>query len=115
MSHWNFEIIDYLKKIKSPSGENLFSELVDIFSNEAPASISKINLSYENRNYGDLQFIVHNLKSSCMNIGAYHLGELCDSVESICLDGADFSSLEEKIFAINTAYEKTLEEIKELV
>jgi two-component system sensor histidine kinase/response regulator len=68
-------------------GAGELSELIDLFIESAPKSITHMRLADEQSNSADLSRAAHTLKGSCSNFGAARLRELCAQIENAGYDG----------------------------
>lgn len=74
---------EYIKKLKGHflEGRPLFHVLADDFYVSAPALISNLEKSIENKELKKVQFYSHSLKSSSLTLGLVELGALCEKLE----------------------------------
>jgi PAS domain S-box-containing protein len=67
--------------------ENELAELIGLFIDSAPASITQLKLAAEKKNAADIAFAAHTLKGSCGNFGKSELYETCVQLEQAGRDG----------------------------
>jgi two-component system, sensor histidine kinase and response regulator len=79
-------------RILVEEGDFEVSELVDLFVDSAPGSISEMRLALEKSNLEHLVITAHTLKGTCSNFGAAPLRELCVKIEQAGLSGDTDSS-----------------------
>ncbi len=75
------EQINILKSIEAASGEPLISKLTEMFESEFPTNIGCLKSSIVQNDLEGLFAHAHKLKSSCLNLGATKMGEICQKIE----------------------------------
>jgi HPt (histidine-containing phosphotransfer) domain-containing protein len=73
--------ITALKNLEKDCGERLFSRLNDLFESEAPKSFASMHQSLFINDLVSLSKHAHKLKSSCHNLGADAMAEICKEIE----------------------------------
>ena len=105
------EVVASLKELDDGQGSNLFLELVDIFVEDAGAQVESLRSALES---GDLQQIersAHSLKSSCANIGATHMSQVCFELEKRGRSGSN-EGVEGLVGQAQSAYQDVCCELK---
>ena len=69
-------------------GEDVFSELIELFVASAPATIADMRRAVEKMSAADLTMAAHTLKGSCSNFGKSRLRDLCAQIELVGDGGA---------------------------
>jgi PAS domain S-box-containing protein len=77
---------DFLSKLKDEDEEQL-AQLIDLFVESAPATMSAMKQALEDSRAEDLSVAAHTLKGSCSNFGASPLRDLCAQLEQLGLSG----------------------------
>jgi PAS domain S-box-containing protein len=77
---------DFLSKLKAENEEQL-TQLIELFFESAPATLSEMQRALENASAQDLALAAHTLKGSCSNFGASPLRDLCAQIEQMGLAG----------------------------
>lgn len=78
-----------IQQMEQKSGKTILKELVDIFSQDAPAAVAKMRELLVQKDIKGLSQAAHNLKSSSANLGALRLRELAERVERSKTDTTD--------------------------
>ena len=71
--------------MKSKEGVPLLHELIDLFFQNAPKHLEQIKTSGDNLQ--QLAFAAHVFRGMSLNLGANHLGELCQELETLATGG----------------------------
>lgn len=74
-----------LKELESKTNKSLVNKLVASFKKTLPVGLENIESSFKKKDFKNLKFFAHQLKSSSATLGAQKLGELCSEVEE-CLE-----------------------------
>jgi PAS domain S-box-containing protein len=94
------------------AGAEAVRELVDIFSEETPATLRQIRHDIENRNIQGISILAMQLARACANFGAERMQLLCSNLQSAGKNG-EFPLATEFVERLETEYEvvrTTLEE-----
>jgi len=79
----DMRVIQDLRDLGGEDDPGLLFELVGMFLTDAPQRIREIETSLANGDVKTLERAAHTLKSSCANIGAPKLSEICKKIEEI--------------------------------
>ncbi len=71
---------DVLRDLMEEGGDE-FDELIDLFVQSAPATITDMHRAFAGNRPADLFLAAHTLKGSCSNFGASTLRDLCAQIE----------------------------------
>ena len=74
---------DVIENLKNLGGQELLVELFDVFISSSQKLIVDINQAINQNNAKALQDNAHSLKSSCGNMGAAVMAELCLKLEKM--------------------------------
>ncbi len=94
-----------LNMLKDLLGDK-FQELVETFIEDASERIEAMRSALAVYDLETVRREVHGLKGSCRNIGAYPLGDLCQTMETQALEGAlengqqQFAAIEQNLAAV---------------
>lgn len=75
-------VIASLRELDEPGEPGLLEELVDIFLSDAPTRVAALEEALAAGDGAQLERVAHSLKSSCGNLGAKNLAELCRQIEA---------------------------------
>lgn len=75
------QVIEGLKEIGGEDDPALFVELIGIFLQDAPQRIDELRRALATSDVKLLERAAHTLKSSCANVGATSLSEVCKRME----------------------------------
>ena len=75
-------VIASLRELDEPGAPGLLEELVDIFLSDAPTRVAALEEALAAGDSPQLERVAHALKSSCGNLGAKTLADLCRQIES---------------------------------
>ncbi|MBI1381820.1 MAG: hypothetical protein GC161_12120 [Planctomycetaceae bacterium] len=76
------QVIASLRELDEPGEPGLLEELVDIFLSDAPTRVAALEEALAAGDGAQLERVAHSLKSSCGNLGAKTLAELCRQIEA---------------------------------
>lgn len=114
MSYIEQEVITSLKDLGNQTGQDLFSEIFSLFQSETAKMTSSIELSLEKCDYVSIGKLAHSFKSSCANIGAVKMAELCKSIETICYEEAGFDKIPSIFSELKSITQGTIDEINQI-
>lgn len=90
----DLEVVEALKALDDDDGSCLFFELIDLFVEDAASQIRSMQTALARGDLKTLELAAHTLKSSCANIGASRMSEICQQLERLgragTLEGAEF-------------------------
>jgi HPt (histidine-containing phosphotransfer) domain-containing protein len=78
----DFSQLAALRLIRKPERPNLFTELIDLFLNEATSDLKALHKALMTGDADEIQRVAHRLKGSSANIGATQLAALSEELES---------------------------------
>lgn len=81
------EVIETLKSLSDEGDPGLFGELVEIFLDDTPTRLASIHEALGASDPQALEAAAHSLKSSCGNLGATRLADLCRNLEELGREG----------------------------
>lgn len=102
------DVIATLKALGGDDDPDLFSDLVSMFMGDTPPRLQAIAEAIEAGDADSLEKVAHALKSSCGNLGATVLSELCREIEMAGRNG-DVESARGLIDLTRTQYERVRE------
>jgi HPt (histidine-containing phosphotransfer) domain-containing protein len=79
----DLETIATLKALGGSDEPDLFVELVDLFVTDARTHIAALRRALEQHDLRTLERTAHTLKSSCANVGAKAMSDLCAELEKL--------------------------------
>lgn len=106
----------FIKDITSENDALFFSELLNVYISELPATIKLIKTACDTNNYADLYFYSHKLKGSSMTLGINSIAVTCEELEASAKDknvNGKSHELTEKLLNIIEQVIPELEGIKE--
>jgi len=108
------DVIEGLKELGGEDDPGLFGELVDLFLHDTPPRLETIGEAIASRNGKAVEVAAHALKSSCGNLGAMDLADLCRKIEA---GGREESldAVESLIDCARGEFERVSEALKGLV
>ncbi len=106
------ERISFLNDIKSKSDIQFFIEMMDVYINDMPRTITKIKQAASQRNFNHLKFYLHKFKGSALTLGITDTAELCTKLEAAAveneLNGQTLFMINELIEQVNTITEELI-------
>ena len=81
------DVIEALKSLSDEGDPGLFGELVEMFLDDTPMRLASIREAVEVSDAKALEAAAHSLKSSCGNLGAIKLADLCRDLERLGREG----------------------------
>lgn len=72
--------------LKRPDGSNMLTHAVEVFRSSCDESIQSIRSATELGDIDTIRFLAHKLKSSCANLGAVSMANLCRDLEQTVAD-----------------------------
>jgi len=77
------EVLAGLRELETDDDPGLFSELVELFLTDTPPRLRALEHALGCGDSKALEEVAHSLKSSCGNLGASALAELCKDLEAL--------------------------------
>ena len=92
------DVIECLKELGGEDDPGLFAELVDMFLRDTPERLSALQAALAGDDIKEIERVAHSMKSSCGNLGAMGLADLCFQMEMAGRNGSveDLKSLVER-------------------
>ncbi len=92
------EVIECLKELGGEDDPGLFAELVDMFLHDTPERLTALQTALASDDIKEIERVAHSMKSSCGNLGAMGLADLCFQIEMAGRNGTvdDLKSLVER-------------------
>ncbi|MBI3557279.1 MAG: Hpt domain-containing protein, partial [Deltaproteobacteria bacterium] len=75
--------LEILRELQDKDDPNMLSELIKLFVGTTPDRLAKMNNTIIAANANELALCAHTLKSSCANLGARAMRDLCTSLEDL--------------------------------
>ncbi|QDU69585.1 Hpt domain-containing protein [Engelhardtia mirabilis] len=101
----DLEIVASLKALGGDDDPELFADLVSMFMDDTPARLQAMDEALSAGDSEALSRVAHALKSSCGNLGAFSLAELCRAIESAGR-GGDVDGARPLVEQSKTQYER---------
>ena len=95
-------------------GEGFIEKLVQVFNQEAPKLIGKIQDSAENSNVSELAELGHKLKGMCLNVGASQLSAIGKEIEHSARSG-ESDQLDKLVAKLEEVLQNTLEQMNRMI
>jgi signal transduction histidine kinase/HPt (histidine-containing phosphotransfer) domain-containing protein/DNA-binding response OmpR family regulator len=84
----DLDVIQSLKELGGESDTGLLGELVELFNSDTPQRLERLVAAVDSGDFEEAGRVAHSLKSSCGNLGAIVMAELCRSIEHSCREGS---------------------------
>ena len=110
----DFETVKNLKEITGIDDTSFITEVVNLYSKQAPKIISDIRRCWQKNDLQALVLSSHSLRGASMNMGAKLIQELTKNIENKCHKG-DVAEIGKDIEKLEYIYERTINEYKKLV
>lgn len=75
-------VLARLHELHVAVGADLVVELADIFLSDIPQRLAELRQALGAQDAASFAYVAHTLKGSCGNIGAAHLADLCDALQT---------------------------------
>jgi len=98
-------------KLLGPSGPRMLSEIINIYLNDSPILLDKLNESFNAADANGVAKAAHSLKSTSAGLGAAGLAAICKQVEDIAR-GNSIDGVDALISMIYSQYEKVKNALK---
>ena len=99
------EVVQSLKELGGDDDPGLFGELVDLFLRDMPPRLGALDEALQSKDAKALERAAHSMKSSCGNLGAMGLAELCRQIELFGRAG-DVDSAQSLVQSSRDEYER---------
>jgi len=97
--------LDDLRMLSDEKGPDLLLELISIFLDDTPAQLMELAHAIATSNAESVMHHGHSLKSSCAQLGALQLSELCRQLEAMGR-AKDIRSAQPVLVAAQAEFEK---------
>lgn len=81
MARVDYDYLEQLREIDQPGEPPVAEELIGIFLDTAPGRLRAIESALLGREEALARREAHGLKSTCLNVGARGMAQLCDRIE----------------------------------
>ena len=109
----DLNIIDGLRDMSDKDEPSFLAELIGLFLELSPKLIDDVKQFAGSAEASSLTQAAHKLKGSSFNLGARHLADICQKIETKGKNG-DLSGIEALVEQLEKAYEQTKSELKRL-
>lgn len=75
------KVIESLRELGGDDGGELLKELVNLFLTDTPPRLTAMDAAEKSKDAKALERAAHSLKSSCANLGAVRMSEICKKLE----------------------------------
>jgi HPt (histidine-containing phosphotransfer) domain-containing protein len=82
------KVIDSLRELGGDDGGELLKELVNLFLTDTPPRLTAMDAAEKAKDAKALERAAHSLKSSCANLGAVRMSEICKKLEMLAKSGS---------------------------
>ena len=108
--------IQNLKTLQKKTGKDICDRLVKLFCDSTPDILKKMHAALEQADFDGLSREAHSLKSSCGNLGASAMQQLCSKIESDIVEDncRDIQRLDDFISRLEILFGNTREELYKL-
>jgi CheY-like chemotaxis protein len=79
----DLEVIETLKSLGGDDDPGLFAEIVELFLQDTPPRLAALEQALGSSDAKVIEETAHSLKSSCGNLGAIYLSDLCRKLEAM--------------------------------
>lgn len=107
-------VVDSLRQLSMPGEPDVLREVLQLFLDEAPRRMARLNAACEERNAVDLQRNAHSLKGSSGNIGARRMYDLCRQLDERG-HAADFNGARHLLASLAEEYASVEAAIRQLL
>jgi PAS domain S-box-containing protein len=108
----NENSIELIKDIKTPEDANFFIELLDIYIDSFPHSLSAIKNCIEQKNNSQLEYCAHKLKGSSLTLGIDFVSEICNKIEASAKNNSPVSYAESLLGELVGKFESIIRELE---
>lgn len=109
----DLSIIAGLREMSEKDEPSFLSELIDLFVELSPQLVNEIKQSAQQADAVNMTQAAHKLKGSSFNLGARHLADICQQIETKGRS-SDFSEIRSLVEQLEKGYEQTLLELKRI-
>ncbi|MGE0526362.1 MAG: CHASE domain-containing protein, partial [Bdellovibrionales bacterium] len=102
--------LDQIRSLQRPGKPDVLQNLIRLFLESAEESMAAIRSAARARNLEILRETAHSLKSSCANLGAHTMSEICLALEQVDDHLAD--AMEQNLAALESEFQKVKAELE---
>ncbi len=100
-----------IESLRELGDDDLVHELVEIFMEDTPPRLEELSKAFVEGDSERIESLAHSLKSSCANLGATRLSEICRELESKGREG-ELGEAEELIVLSQEEYQRVSESLQ---
>lgn len=100
-----------IESLRDLGDDELVLELVEIFMEDTPPRLEELAKAYIDGDAERIESVAHSLKSSCANLGAIRLSEICRDLEAKGREG-ELAQAEELIVLSQEEYQRVSESLQ---
>lgn len=102
----------FVNDITNADDAKFFIELIDVFTDDLPVMVKRINEAVEQHDAGLLQFVAHKLKGSSITLGIKSLSDICLALEQCAASGIFDDTTDELIGMLNDDYKTIINDLE---
>jgi PAS domain S-box-containing protein len=103
--------ISFLSDMESEEDIKFYAELLDIYIDDLPKTLKKIQLAFANKNGKDLRFAAHKLRGSSVTLNIEIMSRLSHLLETAALEERFDKSVEQCVNELSEKFEEILKEL----
>lgn len=113
----HYEVLSDLIEVKTAHNKTLLHDLVDMFIQQTPDRLRKIDSAIKEKNKDQILRIAHALKASCGYLGAGQMTGLCSELEEMGKSEDSLNSTTASIWlsALEESYEESSSELRNYI
>ncbi len=113
----HYEVLSDLIEVKTAHNKTLLHDLVDMFIQQTPDRLRKIDSAIKEKNKDQILRIAHALKASCSYLGAGQMTGLCSELEAMGQSEEALNSTTAYVWlsALEESYDESSGELKEYI
>ena len=79
----NHHALDNIRALNAERGDELVQKVIEAYVDDTPGHLVTLRAAIKGGDPGNLRKVAHSLKSSCANVGAEKLAQLCKDMETL--------------------------------
>ena len=107
-----WSVLDKLSEFQKPGEADLVQELVDLYFETSPATLTKIREAARSNNLEELRAEAHSLKSSSGNLGIHRVSTICKMLEKIASGDAVTSEADNLVTLLEEEFKNAKAELQ---
>jgi signal transduction histidine kinase/DNA-binding response OmpR family regulator len=107
------EALRRIDELSKKAKKNILKSLTQVFIEDAKLSLVDLRARFERKDHDGLVKQAHKLKSSCANIGALQMRDICERIERLAPDD-DLNTVQPLLHLLEAHYEKVIAELEKL-